>query len=260
MLVARRPHVLLPLLQREVGERFGLSSKYARGVLDAAYAIGILARFSGSQRIARFSLSPVGRSIVAAEAAEDIEVRQLSLLAALLNSDADAYYSILATSEHTDDNDASKSREALFGNNLRDIYVGRRAWLQKTFPSRILRDRIVRQIVWRKEEQRTGVHYLRHHARPRLGWAKSLGHVDIDNHLTEDGRRLLVALRGDSHSYFWLGPSESTLTTLRIPADNWPAPPRRLMERPSPQGVSQGGTGRIGCSPREIHAYNVWAP
>lgn len=223
-LLARRPHVLLPVLQRQIEEEYSIGKKYARGVLDFAYALGIVDRTSGGSRIPRYSLTHIGRSIVAAQEAKEPEILRLTLIAALLEADADPYYSVLWSSQNEGTVASAERFRTLFCKSLVEVRRLRRTWLERVIPNKALRKRVERHIVWWKDDDDLNEHFLRHHSHPRVGWARFLGHLGENGDVTADAKRLLHALRGGRERFFWLGPSSRHLEVLRIPERVWPPP------------------------------------
>ena len=224
MLVGR-PFVLLPLLERRICDQYGVSKRYAKGVLDVVTAIGLVSRIGEGQRIPRFFLSNVGRSVVAAEAAGETEVLKLTMVAAILQGDADAYYAVLNASA-TGQGPRSLGRlRQVFAGGMKDLRAARRAWLRETIPTKALRERVTEFIPWWRHGVRDlNPHFVRHHCTPRLGWARSLGHICGEDHLTKKGEEMIARMRAGEEDYFWLGPPEVDLKVLRIPEHYWRQP------------------------------------
>ena len=223
-LMVRRPFVLLPLMEKWIRERYGVGAKYARGVLDVATALGVLGRITGGQRIPRYVLSSVGRSVVAADAAQERELLDLTMVAAILDGDADAYGAVLEASGSGRELRSDAFRE-VFASSMANLRAARRTWLERTIPNDVLRRRITKDVSWwGRDGGNLNQHFVRHHCTPRLGWARLLGHVSDGNCLTEKGIELLNRMKDGQDSYFWLGPSEDDLKVLRIRESSWRRP------------------------------------
>ena len=223
-LMIRRPFVLLPLMEKWIRDRYDVGAKYARGVLDVATALGVLRRISGGHRIPRYVLSIVGRSVVAADAARQRELLNLTMVAAILDGDADAYGAVLEASRSGGDLRSDTLRQ-FFSNSMTNLRASRRAWLEETIPNNVLRRRVTKDVAWwGRDAPKLNQHFVRHHCTPRLGWARVLGHVSSSNRLTDKGRELLNRMKSGRDSYFWLGPSEEELRVLRIHESSWRKP------------------------------------
>ena len=216
--------MLLPVLSKQLEECYKIKPKYARGVLDFATAASVVQRIGDPAWTPRYCLTNVGRSIVAADTAGCPQVLALSIQAAILDSDADAYYAALAASEATGQREAGGGYLEMFGEVLLMNRARRKDWLQEQFPHDTLRRRITSQLPRQWAETELNPHFVRHHGTPRLGWARKLGHVGDECQLTESGRELLHRLRMDNDRYFWLGPTERALDTLGVPAAQRPQP------------------------------------
>lgn len=223
-MLARQPHVLLPVLQRQVEQRYSVGGIYARGILDFAHAIGIVNRLSGGTRVPRYSLTHVGRSVVASKEADEPEVLRLSLIAALLNADVDPYYSVLWSVQKQSEVACGAEFRSLFCQSMLEIRRRRRTWLKRAMPNGPLRARVERHIGWWDDGDDLNENFLRHHSDPRRGWALYLGHLGDNRDITTEGRFLLKALRSGRERFFWLGPSPHHLMVLRIPEEYWPQP------------------------------------
>lgn len=223
-LMVGRAFVLLPLMEKWIRDRYGVRAKYARGVLDVATALGVMDRITGGQRIPRYVLSSVGRSVVAADVAEERELLDLTMVAAILDGDADAYGAVLEASGGGRDLHSDAFRK-VFSRSMENLRAARRAWLEETIPHSALRRRITKDVPWwDRDVGHLNQHFVRHHCTPRLGWARVLGHVSDGNCLTHKGVELLDRMRDGQDAYFWLGPSADDLKVLRICESSWRRP------------------------------------
>ena len=223
-LMVGRPFVLLPLMEKWIRDRYGVGAKYARGILDVATALGVLGRIGGGQRIPRYVLSNVGRSVVAADAARERELLDLTMVATILDGDADAYCAVLEASGSGRELRSDAFRQ-VFSSGMTSLHASRRAWLEETIPNNALRRRVTKDVPWwGRDAGNLNQHFVRHHCTPRLGWAHALGHVSDGNCLTEKGEELLDRVKDGQDSYFWLGPSEDDLKVLRIRESCWRRP------------------------------------
>lgn len=202
-----------------------LGKESAEGVINFAISLGLLQRIAGDGSHSRLTLTDIGRSIYAASLRKDRDFYRFLVSYALLEYDADLYCLILEFSDQLSDDWLQAFRETVF-----ELRKSRLEWLQRVLKLDVLVKRIAEQVPWMQDRGNklaildVGSDFARHHTRPRRGWARAIGHLQEDNSLSVEGRKILQRLHSDSGRYFWLGPDKETLNSMRIPLNETPRP------------------------------------
>jgi len=217
-----KPYLLDIELRNKLKVIDNITDDYASGIINFATGLRFIVRHDHGSQTARFSMTDIGRSCWAAMHMNDEEYERFIFTYSVLEFDCDVYGLLLDLAC----NDGLPTGEALHDeflkrtNQLRDK---RFEWLYNAFPNRILRERIERQVLWIKakgvnisEKISPRKDFARHHATPRKGWAKSLGHLDEAGKLTKEGKRVLLKLKGNEKKYFWLAPKKECFEKLQI--------------------------------------------
>ena len=213
--------------------------RYAGGILDFAVGLGLVQRFGSTGLAARVGLTDLGRAYRGAQHCGSERLKQLILTYAVLAADCDLYGLLL---ESFTSNGGSDVVEVL-RERLRLLRERRLEWLRRFVPDRTLRRRITDRVRWLQRAEGEGgdsslgveVDFARHHTTPRKKWAETLGHIHSLGQATEFGEEVLGRIHDDDGSYFWIGPSPSTVRDLRLPreAERKPLGPVWNLLRPS---------------------------
>ena len=227
------------LLQKE----HGIRSNYARGVIDFAGALGLVQRRDVGQQ-ARLTITDLGRARNAAVRTSSAAFAEWILKFAILEHDADMYGLMLDYK--------MTANEIGWGEGFADRLTGLRQqrleWLEQALKAELLVARIRDQVKWLEPYGRKTLikdeinsHFLRHHTRPREGWAKELGHLNGNGKLTSDGEAFVQALRFGRSHYLWIGPSEEAAAALGLKLDEVPSPlgPAWNLLRPGKGGTQE---------------------
>lgn len=213
----KKPFLYEVELIKVLRDKFQISSKYAIGITNFTQSLGFIRRIERGGQIARFYLTPVGRTYRAALSLNEEKFKQFLFSYAVFEYDCDVYGLLLDMADENGLESGAKLHLEFLRRTI-ELRKIRLKWLEKTFPNRILRERIERYILWIEDPKREepSEDFARHHATPRKGWAQSLGHLSKSGILTDEGRRLLNRLKGDQKDYFWLAPRKECFNKLNV--------------------------------------------
>lgn len=185
----------------------------ALGFLERVHSSGGRASVAGMTRVdetARMALAPMGRALRAAQRAEYADFRQFLVTGALLDNDFDMYGLMLVTAMKND----HKAERADFAKGLESCRKERAQWLAEQIPVRATREQIEGQTPRKALSDKS----VQHHFNLRRQWAKSMGHLDKNDGLTDTGFDLaerLDAVRQEN-SMFWIAPSSECANKVGV--------------------------------------------
>lgn len=176
----------------------------ALGFLERVHSSGGHTSVAGMTRVdetARMALAPMGRALRAAQRAEYADFRQFLVTGALLDNDFDMYGLMLVTAMKND----HKAERADFARGLEACRKERAQWLAEQIPVRATREQIEGQTPRKALSDKS----VQHHFNLRRQWAKSMGHLDEKDGLTDAGLDLAERLSAvcKENSMFWIAPS-----------------------------------------------------
>lgn len=227
-------------LTKILKEKYQVGYDYAVGITNFASGLGFIEKFDRGSQMARFSITPIGRAYRAALALNNEIFKKFIFSYAVFQYDCDVYGLVLDLASEDKLKTGSELHSEFLYRTI-ELRQARSEWIERTFPNRILRERVEKHIQWIKTSNgqksmiiKPGKDFARHHVTPRKGWAQDLGHLKENGTLTDEGRRLLSRLKGKQESYFWLAPSKECFHALNIPLEetDWKFAPAWNLFRP----------------------------
>ena len=212
-------------------EMQGVSRRAAYDHLQHGISLGFLERIISSGGIskpesgtvrkidetARITLSPLGRTLRAADRLQLHKFRDYVITTALLDRDFDMYGLLLKAAG---DNDESAADLIDFRRYLRDLLQQRKEWLDRHVPTRPVREQVSSYAAW--TNRKISDTSIKHHFNMRRQWARDLFHTEQTNKmpdiLTDAGKQLArqIAAVASRNSMFWLAPSHECGRKLGI--------------------------------------------
>lgn len=175
---------------------------------------GIVSKIDETARIA---LTPLARTLRAADRLQLHKFRDFVIATALLDYDFDMYGLLLKVAGDNHENIVNLTD---FKGYLRDILQQRKEWLDRHVPTRPVKEQINSYVAWRNHQ--ISDTSIKHHFNMRRQWAKELSHIGkIDkttDALTDTGKQLACQITAvaSRNSLFWLAPSHECVMKLGI--------------------------------------------
>ena len=199
-------------------EKRGLSRLAAQNCLKHGISLGFLERIissggiyryeSGSRKkideTARITLSPLGRSLRAADRLALKEFWHFLITCSLLQHDFDMYGLLLKSTNKNKRRIVSFSE---FGEQFRSLMHQRQEWLKQNILIRLPRNQVFNH--FHRKTNKIKDSSIRHHLNMRREWARYLSHCDDNGFLTDVGdyyARLIKNVE-TMNSMFWIAPS-----------------------------------------------------
>ena len=173
------------------------------------------------EETARITLSPLGRTIRAADRLRLRKFRDFVITTALLDRDFDMYGLLLRVAG---DNHESALSLTEFSRHFRILLQQRKEWLDRHVLTRPVKEQVSRYLAWNPLIGDTSINdtSIKHHFNMRRQWARDLSHIEqtgkMTNTLTDAGKQLAcqIATVASKNSMSWLAPTPACGTKLGI--------------------------------------------
>ena len=189
------------LIQKSESNSGKIGEGYATGILDFCVGLNFLQRIPSPSQVAfsKLALTSLGLAYRAANKLGLNRLKQLILIASVLQSDADNYIVLLEILKMIGQNEDQHTFHNSFEKRTAALLNERGEWINRIFTSSILRRRIADLLQWANIDINGIVtpkpvkkDFARHHSTPRKGWAEALYHYDTDRKdLTSDGKEII---------------------------------------------------------------------
>ncbi|MQF70466.1 hypothetical protein FIL92_00570 [SAR202 cluster bacterium AD-812-D07_MRT_10900m] len=213
------------LSDRALSSNKPLTENYVEEILNWSTSLGLIDKAlpSDNPKMTRYTPTALGYSLRYALTIGDKQFSNYLLTESILKNDADAYVLVLESAAESIAQNDPKVLASEFMERTKSTRMKRYKWINDAFPIPQLRNRIVERVSWIKSGESTsdvgydepGEHFVRHHTKPRKGWAKILGHL-TESGLTELGEQIVQTVAGKHGRYDWIGPPEGCQESLRI--------------------------------------------
>ena len=223
-----RPSCYAAELISEV-ENLGVSRRVAQDHILHGISLGFLERIISSGGIfkpesssakkidetARISLSPIGRTLRAAQKLEENKFQNFLITGAILDHDFDMYGLLLKTAL---ENSLNKICFDEFKLEFRNMQKKRQLWVNK-IPTQFIKDKMGNHMS--RSSRKLKETSIKHHYNLRRQWAKHLMHIDEREVLTKMGCEYARSISSvmSKNSMFWIAPTTECIKKIGVSED-----------------------------------------